>query len=133
MAITVRSVGGVIEEINKVKSSALYFKNGGVTTCLKVAHMDFTVDQIVENTSVVLKKMYTIFDPSVVQSISIKAADSVSLPLYQCVRPRKATPKPIITRPPVKSIPIEAETAAFERLVDTALVNPKKRKAIFSL
>jgi len=133
VSINVRSVGGVMSEIEQVKSSALYFKNGSATTSIKVAHLDFTDSQIVENVNAVLKEMSTIFDPLAVQSICIKAADSVSLPLFQCVRPSNPRPKPIITRPPAASVPIEAESAEFERQLDMALVNKHARREIFGL
>jgi len=125
VSISVRTMSGVMSEIERVKSSAVYFRNGGTTTSIKVANLDFADDQIVENASAILKKMSTIFDSLAVQSISIKTADSVSLPLFQCARPSNRSSKPIITRPPAASIPIEAESEEFERDLDLALANKK--------
>jgi len=131
VSITVRSVGGVMNEIKKVKSSALYFKNGGVSTSLKVARLDLTTDQIVENISSVLKKMYTILDPKAVQIICMKTPDSVSLPLYECVRPSCKQPIHLITRPPASSVLIEAETDAFENDLTEATLSSAKRRKFF--
>lgn len=94
IAITVRSIGGVSNEIERVKGCALYFKNGGVSTyvlqlvsiitfgfcrALKVARLDFTEDQIIDNVKAVLSKMPSVIDPSAVQSICILIWESYEL------------------------------------------------------
>jgi len=131
--IVVRSLTGVSNEVERIKKCALYFKNGGVSTNLKVARLDFTDDEIVDNIIAVLNKMSTILDPVSVQSISLKTPDSMSLPLYQCAKQNKVARKIKTNNAPASSVPLEAESAEFEKLLDQALNNSEKRKEIFGL
>jgi len=118
IAIAAREVPQILREIDNVKSSALYFKNGGASTSIKVGLLDLTDDEIVENTLALLKAMYKIFDPSIVQSISLKTPDSVSLPIYNSLAEPPAKRIKLQVRPPASSIPIEAETEEFAKKLD---------------
>jgi len=133
IAITVRSVAGVSNEVARVKKCAFYFKSGGVSTSIKVARLDFTDDEIVDNVIAVLNKMSTLLDPSSIQSISIKTPDSITLPIYQRAVQIEETKKIKTSVPPASSVLLEAETKEFEQLLDEALVSQEKRKEIFGL
>jgi len=132
ISITVRTVGGVLNEIERVKQCALYFKNGGVSTTIKAARFDFTDEQIVENITAVLSKMHKFVDPVSVQSISIKTTDSIALPVYQCaVQQREA--KKIKTNPPAGSVPAEEESHNFFKKIERALQNDEYAKQEFGI
>jgi len=120
--------------VEKIKYSALYYKNGGICTTIKVARLDHTEEQIVENITTVIKRMRAVsgFDPSAVQSISIKAQGGTTLPFYQCARHPTGRTKFKRTLP-ASSVPIEAETDGFDKILTQAAVSGYKRRKIFSL
>jgi len=108
--ITVADADAVLKKVEELKSSALYIKcaAGGTSVTIKAARLDLTDDEVVNNIQAVLKYMRPIFG-SKVQSISIKTADSISLPIYQniVVRPVRVGMK---RKAPRVAVPNELES-----------------------
>jgi len=132
ISIKVTTLEDVRDEIEKVKSSAVYFKSGGVSSTIKVGRSDFTEDQLVENINAVIKRMHNRLDPLSVQNIHIKTPDSISLPLYQCAKQNTKARK-IKKTIPKQSREIYIETDEFDSQLDAALRSKNKRAKIFGL
>jgi len=126
--IAVRTVPETLRYIENVKSSAIYYKSGGATTNIKVANLDQTDAEIVENVHALLKAMKKQFNPLHVHSISLKTPDSIALPIYTSLYIPNEPPKAVKVRPPASAVPIEAETPGFARRLFAGSQNPKQLK-----
>ena len=130
------------ENFEKVRDSAHIVLSNGNTACFKVANSSMENDKIKDNVISTLedlvkqffkKKMWSAF-----RTISLKATDSISLPLFERLpsivsKYNEST----LTKRPRSEIEAKSSSSSSDEVVDStnkdlAVLNPKKKSAIFT-